>query len=86
MGGNMAEKEVVFVDGMRTPFGRMGGGIRDFFCSESGAIALKGLLEKTKISEKAHVDNVFAGSEAHCSRTGNPDRWITLASGLHKEA
>jgi acetyl-CoA C-acetyltransferase len=81
----MTVKEVVLVDGMRTPFGRMGGTIRDFFCSELGAIALKGLLEKTKIAEKAHVDNVFAGSAAHCSRTGNPARWITLASGLPKE-
>ena len=81
----MAVREVVFIDGVRTPFGRMGGTIRDFFCSQLGSIALKGLLEKTKIAEKAHVDSVFAGSAAHCSRTGNPARWITLAAGLPKE-
>ena len=78
----MAEREVVLVDGMRTAFGRMGGTIRDFFCSQLGSIALKGLLEKTKIMEKGTVDCVFAGSAAHCSHTGNPARWITLAAGM----
>ena len=81
----MTEREVVLVDGMRTAFGRMGGTIRDFFCSELGSIALKGLLDKTKIAEKGHVDCVFAGSAAHCSRVGNPARWITLAAGLPLE-
>ncbi|MBW1803326.1 MAG: thiolase family protein [Deltaproteobacteria bacterium] len=81
----MAEREVVLVDGMRTPFGRMGGTIRDFFCSQLGSIALKGLLEKTKIAEKAHVDSVFAGAAIHCSQTTNPARWITLAAGLPQE-
>jgi acetyl-CoA C-acetyltransferase len=70
----MSEREVVFVDGMRIPFGRMGGTIRDYFCSQLGGIALKGLVEKTKIAEKAHVDSVFAGSAAHCAQTMNPAR------------
>src|SRR4030042_7180705 len=81
----MPEREVVFVDGVRTPFGRMGGTIRDFFCSQLGAIALKGLLEKTRIAERGTVDCVFAGSAAHCSHALNPARWITLAAGLPKE-
>jgi len=81
----MPEREVVFVDGVRTPFGRMGGTIRDFFCSQLGAIALKGLLEKTRIAERGGVDCVFAGSAAHCSHALNPARWITLAAGLPKE-
>jgi acetyl-CoA acetyltransferase family protein len=81
----MAQREVVFVDGMRTPFGRLGGTIRDFFCSQLGSIALKGLVEKTKIAEKGSVDSVFAGSAAHCSQTMNPARWISLAAGLPLE-
>ncbi|MBN1662987.1 MAG: thiolase family protein [Deltaproteobacteria bacterium] len=78
----MAEREVVFVDGMRTPFGRLGGTLRDIFCSKLASIALKGLLDKTKIAEKAHVDCVFAGSAAHCSHTLNPARWAALDAGL----
>ena len=81
----MAEREVVFIDGMRTPFGRMGGSLRSFFASQLGAFALKGLIEKTKIAEKGRVDCVFAGSAAHCSHALNPARWMTLAAGLPKE-
>lgn len=81
----MSNREVVFVDGMRTAFGRMGGTLRDISCSRLGSLALKGLLEKTKIMEKAHVDSVFAGSAAHCSQALNPARWITLDAGLPYE-
>lgn len=81
----MAGREVVFVDGVRTAFGRMGGTIRDFFCSQLGGIALKGLLDKTKVAEKAQVDTVMAGSAAHCSHALNPARWITLYAGLPYE-
>ncbi|MBN1381439.1 MAG: thiolase family protein [Deltaproteobacteria bacterium] len=78
----MSEREVVFVDGMRTPFGRLGGTLRDIFCAKLAGIALKGLLDKTKIAEKAHVDCVFGGSAAHCSHTINPMRWAALDAGL----
>jgi acetyl-CoA acetyltransferase family protein len=81
----MSEREVVLIDGMRTPFGRMGGTIRDFFNSQLGGIALKGLVEKTKIAERGTVDSVFAGSAMGCSHAYNPARWITLAAGLPKE-
>jgi acetyl-CoA C-acetyltransferase len=63
----------------------MGGTIRDFFCSQLGGIAVKGLLEKTGIVGKARVDTVMAGSAAHCSRAMNPARWITLYAELPYE-
>jgi len=78
----MSEREVVFVEGMRTAFGRMGGTLRDFSAEELAGIGIKGLLEKTKIHEKAHVDCVFLGSAAHCSRAMNPARWALLYAGL----
>jgi acetyl-CoA acetyltransferase family protein len=81
----MSEREVVFVNGVRTAFGRMGGTIRDFAASQLGGIALKGLLDKTKIAEKGHVDSVFLGSAAGCSKSGNPARYTLLASGLPYE-
>jgi len=70
---------------MRTAFGRMGGTLRDFPAAKLGSIALKGLLEKTKISEKANVDSVFLGTALGCADTGNPARWVTLDSGLPLE-
>jgi acetyl-CoA acetyltransferase family protein len=81
----MTQREVVFIDGVRTPFGRMGGTIRDFFCSQVGTFALKGLVEKTKIAERGKVDSVFAGSALGCSHSLNPARWVGLSSGLPRE-
>ncbi len=81
----MAEREVVFVAAMRTAFGRMGGTIRDIFASKLAGIGLRGLVEATKIKEKAHVDCVFLGSAAGCSHAGNPARWAVLDSGLGYE-
>ena len=78
----MSQREVVFVDGVRTAFGRMGGSLRDFIASKLAGIAIQGLLEKTKVHEKAQVDSVFLGSATHCSHSINPARWATLSGGL----
>ncbi len=78
----MSEREVVFVDGMRTAFGKMGGTLRDFKAEELAGIGIKGLVEKTKILERGAVDSVFLGSAAHCSQAGNPARWALLYAGL----
>ena len=58
----MAQKEVVIVDAVRTAFGRMGGTLKDIHASKLATLGIDGLLEKTKIMEKAHVDTVFLGS------------------------
>ncbi len=81
----MSAREVVIVDGMRTAFGRLGGALKDLFTSQIGAVALKGLVDKTGVVEKNGVDAVFAGSATHCSSTVNPARWISLAAGLPYE-
>ena len=81
----MVEREVVVVDGVRTAFGRMGGALKDIYASKLGAIGIDGLLEKTKIMEKAHVDSVFLGSATGCSHSLNPARHALFASGLGYE-
>jgi len=78
----MSPREVVFVEGVRTAFGRMGGTLRDFIASRLAGIAIQGLVKKTKVNEKAAVDGVFLGSATHCSHSLNPARWATLAGGL----
>jgi acetyl-CoA C-acetyltransferase len=78
----MDKREVVFVDGARTAFGTLGRTLRNFTMEELGGLALKGLLEKTKIMEKAQVDSVFAGSALGGTSALNPARWTVLASGL----
>ena len=81
----MSQRDVVFVDGARTAFGKMGGSLRNFKAEELAGIGIKGLLKKTKINEKCHVDSVFLGSAAHCSQAGNPARWALLYAGLPYE-
>jgi acetyl-CoA acetyltransferase family protein len=81
----MKEREVVIVDGARTAFGRIGGPLRDIIASKLASIGIKGLLEKTKIKEKAFVDSVVLGSSLHCSTALNPARWAAIDSGLSHE-
>ena len=78
----MSEREVVFIDGVRTAFGTMGATLRNFTMEELGGLALKGLVEKTKIIEKGTVDAVFAGSAMGGVSALNPARWVALAAGL----
>ena len=78
-------REVVFVDAVRTGFGRMGGTLKDFYATDLGAIAVRGLLDKTKIEEKANVDSLFCGSAAGDVVTINPARYIAMKSGMRLE-
>ncbi len=82
----MSQRDVVLVDGMRTGFGRMGGAIKDIFASKLASIAIKGLVEKTKIADKAQIDSVFLGSAIGCSHAANPARWALLDAGIGYEA
>ncbi len=78
-------RKVVFVDGIRTAFGRMGGSLRQFHTSELLGMAIRGLVEKTGIRERAAVDCVYGGaalSDAHCY---NLARFASLYAGLPYE-
>ncbi len=78
-------REVVFVDGARTAFGRMSGTIKDFPPSTLAGITIKGLVDKTNILERSAVDCVFAGSALHDCQSYNPARFALLAAGLPYE-
>jgi len=79
----MSNRDVVFVDGVRTAFGTMGRTLRNFTMEQLGGLAIKGLLAKTKIIEKGgRVDSVFAGSAIGGTSALNPARWVSLAGGL----
>jgi acetyl-CoA C-acetyltransferase len=54
------EKEIVVVDGVRTPFGRFGGSLKDMDYYELGALPMKELLKRTGIAPD-RVDEVFWG-------------------------
>ena len=76
-------REVVFVDGMRTPFGKMGGTIKTISSADLAAITIKALVAKNSVFEKGvKVDSVMCGSALTCSKSWSPARYISMASGL----
>lgn len=78
-------REVVIVEGVRTPFGRRGGTLKDFLPTDLSAIAVDGLLEKTKILKKGKVDSLFCGSAFGDLRSIGPARFTVLLSKLPVE-
>jgi acetyl-CoA C-acetyltransferase len=76
-------REVVFVDGIRTAFGTLGKTLRGIMGEEIAGMAIKGLVERSKIIEKGGVvDCCFMGSAIGPLTAINGARWPTLASGL----
>ena len=74
-------KNIVIVDGCRTPFGRLGGGLRQFHTADLGAIAIQNLVERTQIDPK-EIDAVYFGTANGDARCPNPGRYASLKAGL----
>jgi len=80
-------REVVFVDGMRTAFGRQGGSLKDLSGAQSAVIAAKALLEKTQLLERGgKVDSVMCGCAAVDAAATSPARYVALGCGLRSSS
>ena len=78
-------KNVVIVDGVRTPFGRLGGGLRQFHNVEMGAAVIRALMEKNQLNPK-EVDAVYYGTANGDALCNNPARYAALMAGLPYES
>ena len=79
-------KNVVFVDALRTPFGKMGGVLKQFYPSELCGKTVKALVDRSGILDRGgKVDCVFMGSAAGDAHSTNMARYATLYSGLPYE-
>lgn len=78
-------REVVFVDGARSAFCNMGGGLRDLSATEIAAFVLRGLADRTKIQEKAAIEGVICGNALGDLKSSNPARYAALAAGFPVE-
>lgn len=76
---------VVFVDGLRTPFGRMGGKLCNFYPSELLGMTIKELLDRNHIENRAEVA-VYAGSALNDGHVYNMARFAALYAGLPYES
>ena len=74
-------RTVVFAGGCRTPFLRAGTAFTDVMAYELGAMALRGLLDRTGVDPGA-VDRVAMGTVLADPRTTNLARESALAAGL----
>ncbi len=79
----MNENEIVIVNGVRTPQGLLGGAFRDFTAQKLGEIAVRALLDRTKL-DPAQVDEVIFGCVGQASDAPNIARVISLLAGVPK--
>jgi acetyl-CoA C-acetyltransferase len=77
-------REVVIVDGVRTPVGNHGGVFRDVIAKELATTVIRGLLERTKL-DPARIDEVILGCIAQPSDAPNIARVVALMAGIPKE-
>ncbi len=63
----MHKKEIVFLSGVRTPFGTFGGSLKEMTATELGVVAAKGALEKSALSA-GDIDHVVFGNVVQSSK------------------
>ena len=73
--------ETVIVDGLRTPFGKLGGGLSSVSAVDLAAPLIKTLLERNKIDGKA-VDEVIIGQVVQAGCGQIPSRQALIKAGL----
>ena len=79
------EKNIVFIDGVRTPFMRAGTGYADLATYELGHLAIKGLLSRTGINP-TEIDGVVMGNVVANVKTHNVARESALLAGVPESA
>ena len=80
----MSVKEIVIVNGVRTPQGVLGGAFRDFSAQKLGEIAVRALLERARLKPSL-VEEVIFGCVGQTSDAPNVARVIGLRAGLPNE-
>ncbi len=74
-------RNVVIVEGCRIPFLKAGTDYQDLMAYQLGAMAIKGLLEKTGL-DKNEIDRLILGTTVHQMATSNVAREAMIAAGL----
>lgn len=80
----MAAREVVVVDGLRTPVGNFGGALKGMTAQELGRVVVAELLSRMKI-DPAVFDEVVGSCAGQSSDAPNIARVIALTAGVPKE-
>ncbi len=75
------ERDVVIVDGVRTPFAKAGSKLKDIHPAELGRVALKELLTRTNLNVD-EIEEVIIGNVGSPSDAVNISRVVALRSGV----
>lgn len=81
MSESKKRKEVVFIDGGRTPFLRAQTDFKRFSAYDLGRLAIGGLINKTQL-EGEHIGHVYYGNVIQDVNTSNVARESSMAAGL----
>ena len=74
----------VIVSAVRTPFGKLGGGLRDYEAPQLGAIAIRGALDRVDVRD-GEVEYVIMGQVLQGGAGQAPARQAAVGAGLPKE-
>ncbi len=74
-------RDVVIVDGLRTPFAKSGGALAKVHPAELGRVALKELFEKTSFDPNL-IDEVIIGNTGNPADAVNISRVVALNAGV----
>jgi len=77
----MPMRDVVLIDGFRTPFAKAGTALKDVHAAELGRIAVSELLARTGV-DPAEIDEVILGNVAGPSESTNIARVVALMAGI----
>ncbi|MBR5472226.1 MAG: thiolase family protein [Oscillibacter sp.] len=75
-------REVVIVEGVRSAFGKRGGGLKDLAGTEIAGQVIRGLVDRTNILERGHVDDVFMGNVIEDEKSLFSPRYAAQLGGL----
>lgn len=81
MSESKKKKEVVFIEGGRTPFLRAQTNFKRFSAYDLGRLAIAGLINQTKL-EGGHIEHVYYGNVIQDINTSNVARESSMAAGL----
>ena len=86
MGTQNSNREVVFLSGVRTPFGTFGGALRDVPAIELGVIASKGAMDRASITPASIQQTIFGNVLYTTNDSLYFARHVALRSGCPTEA
>jgi len=76
-----SDRDVVLVEGVRTPFAKAGTQLKDVHAADLGQFALKELLQRSELNVD-EIDEVIIGNTGNPSDTVNISRVVALRSGV----